>query len=111
MSLTELRKKITKLSKAKETIWEKFNKGEISFNFYREYCHTVERLQCSLIEKYHKEYHSKYDTVHTGLPFYGIYSDNTIIRITQETVYECKSFCYICSRADYTEGFGKVLIF
>jgi hypothetical protein len=111
MTINELYNKMNKLSNVKEIMWTKYCERKVSFNFYKEYCHTVERLQCSLIEKYHKEHHSKYDTVHTGLPFYGTYSENTIIRITLDTVIECRSICYICTNLDYTEGFGKVLIF
>lgn len=112
MTIDELRKKMRKINKAKNILYNKyFKEHSISWNFYKEYIKTVERIECSLLEKYHKEHYGKYDKVYTGLPYYNALSENTIIRITLDTVYDCRGFCYLCTDRTYSEGFGKIMLY
>jgi hypothetical protein len=113
MTIEKLNEKVRKLSKAKTQMWTKYYVGTISYDCYREYAHTIEHIQCSLLEKFDKEHYGTYELPNSCLPYYGVYSENDTIHISLKTLNACKNYviCYIGQDQSFPKTFGKVTLF
>jgi hypothetical protein len=113
MTIKELDLRMGKLRKARNAMWKKYYVGIISYDFYKEYSHIIEHIQCSLLEKFDKEHFGEYELPNTCLPYYGVYSENNTIHISLRTLSLCKDYC-ICSigqDSKFSQDFGKVTIY
>jgi hypothetical protein len=113
MTIEKLNEKVRKLNKAKGAVWAKYYVGIVSYDFYREYAHTIERIECSLLERFDKEHYGEYELPNTCLPYYGVYSENDTIHISLKTLNLCSDniICYIGQDRTFPRAFGKVTLF
>jgi hypothetical protein len=110
MTIDELKEKMDLINKAKNIIREKYYvKDSISWGFYKEYIRTMETIQISLLQQYDESNHYAHD--YRALPYFSSFGENKTIRISIDTVIECRFYCGVGSDIRYPQMLGKVMIY